>query len=104
MIDSEKRFYNPLEKYKIDYKKKLEKNRHCKFVFDIVQRIVDLQHILRNNTLYVNTMFGVLPFEFTTKEQYNASQARSCDDRRNPSVTHPAPEDSPADPLPGHSG
>lgn len=47
MIDSEKRFYNPLEKYKIDYKKKkLEKNRHCKFVFDIVQRIVDLQREL----------------------------------------------------------
>lgn len=27
-------------------KKKLEKNRHCKFVFDIVQRIVDLQREL----------------------------------------------------------
>lgn len=44
------------------------------FKYDIdEQRIVDLQHILKNNTLSVNTMFGDLPFEFTTKEQYNAS-------------------------------
>ena len=44
------------------------------FKYDIdEQRIADLQHILRNNTLYVNTMFGDLSFEFTTKEQYNAS-------------------------------
>ncbi len=44
------------------------------FKYDIdEQRIVDLQHILRNNTLYVNTMFGDLPFEFTIKEKYNAS-------------------------------
>lgn len=44
------------------------------FKYDIdEQRIVDLQHLLRNNTLVINTIFGDLPFEFTTKEKYNAS-------------------------------
>ena len=44
------------------------------FKYDIdEQRIVDLQYILKNNTLFVNTILGDLPFEFTTKEKYNAS-------------------------------
>lgn len=44
------------------------------FKYDIdEQRIVDLQRMLKDNTLVISTVFGDLPFEFTTREKYNVS-------------------------------